>query len=298
MYRKILFFAILLISNINESFASGEPNDEINLDEKNDIQIELDLEANENEIRVANLEADLKRNLTNTFQPILPQENNYNKHYIEPNIIRNQFFRAIENNDEYRVKKILEHSIIEMRDIREGLRVARRMHHARIARFLNDLLIYMENSARTNNNNGHSHIQENTITPQQNNVERINIDFLQAVQNNRLDLVVKYLRRGANVNFTRQQDGGWTALMIASYNNYYEIAEILLKNGANKNIRHKSGATALGFAFEKNQYDVARFLLINGANPYEGSFGRTAINEAHKQQNPKMIRLLKQYIKR
>ena len=91
MYRKILFFAILLISNINESFASGEPNDEINLDEKNDIQIELDLEANENEIRVANLEADLKRNLTNTFQPILPQENNYNKHYIEPNIIRNQF---------------------------------------------------------------------------------------------------------------------------------------------------------------------------------------------------------------
>ena len=46
MYRKILFFAILLISNINESFASGEPNDEINLDEKNDIQIELDLEAN------------------------------------------------------------------------------------------------------------------------------------------------------------------------------------------------------------------------------------------------------------
>ena len=71
-----------------------------------------------------------------------------------------------------------------------------------------------------------------------------------------------------------------------------------MKNGANKNIRNKSGATALGFAFEKNQYDVARFLLINGANPYEGSFGRTAINEAHKQQNPKMIRLLKQYIKR
>ena len=298
MYKKILFFTFLLISNINKSFAANDPNNEITLDDKNDIQIELNLETNENEIRVADLGDHLEKNLNNAFQSILPQENNQNKHYIEPNNIRNKFFRAIEDNDEYKVRKILEQNRMEMRDIKEGLRIAKRMHHIRITKFLDNLLIQIENSVRPTNNNRPNPIPGNRPIPQQNNIEKINLDFLQAVQNNRQDLVKQYLRNGANVNFIKQQDGGWTALMIASYNNYSEIAGILLKYGANTNIKHQSGATALSFAFEKNQYDVAKLLLMNRANPYEGSFGRTAINEAHKQQNPRMMQLLKQYIRK
>ena len=125
---------------------------------------------------------------------------------------------------------------------------------------------------------------------------RLNKDSIEAVENNRPELVRQYLINGASVNFTI--DRGWTALMIAAYNDYYYVAKILLRNGADINMKNKSGSTALSLAFERNQYEVAKLLLNNGANPYEGSYGKTAINEAHKQNNHKMLSLLKRYLRK
>ena len=89
-----------------------------------------------------------------------------------------------------------------------------------------------------------------------------------------------------SVRINCQKDGGWTALMIASYNNRSFAIENLINQGANINLVHGSGATALSFAFEKNHYMAASTLLRRGANPRVGFEGRTAIDEARKIETP------------
>jgi hypothetical protein len=95
-----------------------------------------------------------------------------------------------------------------------------------------------------------------------------------------------------NIN-CQKQDGGWSALMIAAYNNYSQMVDLLLDYKANKSLIHDSGATALSFAFEKNAEQAAELLLKAKASPFEGYNGRTAIEEARKQNNSTMIGLLR-----
>jgi hypothetical protein len=220
----------------------------------------------------------------------------------------------VELNDISRVNKILDQKILSIRDMEEGIRIADRKGNRNMSRLIALYLptVPSQNFGKPTQDPNDPFLPGNNTRPvpgitvnpnnkpsHQNIMEKRNLDFMEAVQNNRPDLVRKYLRDGADINFIRQIGGsGWSALMIASYYNYSEVVRILLKNGANKSIKHKSGATALGLAFEKNQYESARLLLQSGANPYEGSFGRTAINEAYKQHNPRMLGLLRQYVRK
>ena len=73
------------------------------------------------------------------------------------------------------------------------------------------------------------------------------------------------LKRGADPNI-RKKDGA-TALMYASQNGHSEVVQILLKGGADPNIRKKGEVTALMYASQNGHSEVVQILLKGGADP-------------------------------
>jgi ankyrin len=65
--------------------------------------------------------------------------------------------------------------------------------------------------------------------------------------------------------------GGLTPLMDAARENSYEAAEALLKAGANPNLKSPEKMTALIIAITNLHWDVARLLIDNGADVNDGS---------------------------
>jgi ankyrin repeat protein len=71
----------------------------------------------------------------------------------------------------------------------------------------------------------------------------------------------------SNVDVNQQDDKGYTPLMLATYDDNFEVATLLLKQGAKTEVTDHSGRTALmGAAFKGNDREV-KLLLDNGANP-------------------------------
>jgi ankyrin repeat protein len=64
-----------------------------------------------------------------------------------------------------------------------------------------------------------------------------------------------------NKDINRIDKRGSTALIIASYNDNFEAAELLLKKGENPNIRDKMGNTALMGVCFKRLDKMAQLLL-------------------------------------
>ncbi|MNY85739.1 Ankyrin repeat protein [compost metagenome] len=70
---------------------------------------------------------------------------------------------------------------------------------------------------------------------------------------------------------------GWTALHIACNDGLIEVANELLKDGADINARSDDGKTALIRAVIHKQENVVSFLLSQGADPYiKDKEGKTA----------------------
>jgi len=72
----------------------------------------------------------------------------------------------------------------------------------------------------------------------------VNEDFIAAVKSGDVVTVKGLLSRGAAVN-AKADEGGRTALILASERGYTEIAIILLAKGADANARYNMGQTAL-----------------------------------------------------
>ncbi len=91
-----------------------------------------------------------------------------------------------------------------------------------------------------------------------------------ATSNRNYNLVEVLLSRGANPN-NPIETSHHGPLTIAVKHNDYEMAVILLDNGANVdgNYTYSSGRkyTPLHFAVERDYYDLAQLLLEKGANP-------------------------------
>jgi uncharacterized protein len=91
-----------------------------------------------------------------------------------------------------------------------------------------------------------------------------------AVQNNHLMIVKKLLIAGASVDTPDFE--GWTPLMTAAVEGFVEIVKILLKYGANPDIKQKSndssfnGETALIKAARNGHEEIVEILLEAGAN--------------------------------
>jgi ankyrin repeat protein len=73
------------------------------------------------------------------------------------------------------------------------------------------------------------------------------------------------LKAGANPNI--KDDDGVTALKRAALKGYTEIVSLLLKAGANPNIKDDDGVTALNKAALKGYTEIVSLLLKAGANP-------------------------------
>ena len=82
-----------------------------------------------------------------------------------------------------------------------------------------------------------------------------------SILNNYIDIVEILLENGANYELTTQ---GYTPLMIASSNENLEIMELLIKNGANVNAKTSDGRTTLILATVDNHYKSVKTLIENG----------------------------------
>ncbi|CAD5115593.1 DgyrCDS4554 [Dimorphilus gyrociliatus] len=93
-----------------------------------------------------------------------------------------------------------------------------------------------------------------------------------AVYANNLEVTSLLLRKGADINV--KDDTGFTVLHIACKEGYLEITELLLRNGALVNGPDanllKSAAyltTPLNLALQNNRVEIVKILLKNGADP-------------------------------
>ena len=83
------------------------------------------------------------------------------------------------------------------------------------------------------------------------------------------DVAQLLLKRGANVH--AQDNDGATSLLEAAYRNYVDISQILLEHGAEPNAKNNDCETSLHRCLANDeqgpaQYSLVRLLLGHGAN--------------------------------
>lgn len=80
---------------------------------------------------------------------------------------------------------------------------------------------------------------------------------------------------------------GQTALMLAAQKGRYDVCELLLKKGANPNLRDKYGKPALQHAAARGYTDICLLLFHAGADlTIKDNFGNTALHAAIRNGKP------------
>jgi len=95
-----------------------------------------------------------------------------------------------------------------------------------------------------------------------------------ASENGAAELVSELLKFGAELNGSKsEQEGGVasdlegnTPLMYACGGGFYDIAEMLLKRGADVDVRNKQGSTAFLLSCITGQKNIVKLLLAHGAD--------------------------------
>jgi ankyrin repeat protein len=93
--------------------------------------------------------------------------------------------------------------------------------------------------------------------------------FYSAAELGRTDVVRDMVEKGADVNVlcNKKCSSHWTPLMIAAAEGHPETVAVLIKAGANVNVRNKYGRTALMFASKYGFTSIVISLLNAGADP-------------------------------
>ncbi len=89
--------------------------------------------------------------------------------------------------------------------------------------------------------------------------------LLEAVDNNKIDIVKLFIKYGADVNVTGFREDS-TPLHLAAIRGYEDIVKILIDNGAKIDMRNRMEETPLMYAAQKGHYNVAELLIQNGAD--------------------------------
>lgn len=89
--------------------------------------------------------------------------------------------------------------------------------------------------------------------------------LIPACEKGHLDTVI-FLLENTDINVNHINNLGWTALLEVTIlgndsKTYQEIVKVLLKHGADKNIKDKSSKTALDYARERKLKNIERLLL-------------------------------------
>jgi ankyrin repeat protein len=105
------------------------------------------------------------------------------------------------------------------------------------------------------------------------------------------DRVELFIKAGMNVD--ARSNNGYTALMLASAYNNFEVVKLLIENRANANVKDNDGYTALMFASPKGYLEVATLLIESGADVNaRNDAGETALMIASLNSNIRMAQLL------
>ena len=96
-------------------------------------------------------------------------------------------------------------------------------------------------------------------------MEKLDMQLLDAVRYNEVFKAEYFIDKGANVNI-KTEDLGLTPLMIAVSEGYFEMAEMLIKLGADINKKNKFGDTALMYAVIYTEPKLIKLLINSGAD--------------------------------
>jgi hypothetical protein len=130
-----------------------------------------------------------------------------------------------------------------------------------------------------------------SLIPSQTNGQDIK-DFLTAVDKHDIEKVQKLIGEGIDVNAANAK--GATALMVAALNGQLDIVRLLLRNGANVNLKMKDiGVTALHWASQDGNADIVKELLSAGADIHSAlSNGQNALIMAANSGHADVVRIL------
>jgi ankyrin repeat protein len=92
------------------------------------------------------------------------------------------------------------------------------------------------------------------------------IGFEMAIRKGHRDVVELFLLQGGFSLKWKTNDGGHTALWIASSAGKLDMVKFFIDNGADVNAVAKNGSTALYIAAQRGHFDVCRHLILEGAD--------------------------------
>jgi ankyrin repeat protein len=84
------------------------------------------------------------------------------------------------------------------------------------------------------------------------------LNLIELTLTNKINEIKKFIADGGDVNF--RDEWGLTALITATFCNDPAIVNILLKAGANKDIKNNDGKTALDIAKEYDYQEIIELL--------------------------------------
>ena len=93
-----------------------------------------------------------------------------------------------------------------------------------------------------------------------------NMDIFEASKSGNLEVVKVLLKSGADVNV--KDNWGWTPLMWECSYGHLEVVKFLLKNGADVNVKSNYGSTPLVAACRYGHLEVAKVILGHMISPY------------------------------
>lgn len=121
----------------------------------------------------------------------------------------------------------------------------------------------------------------------------------QAVVNNDTTAIKDFVKKGADVNFVKQQ--GWVKvnLLITAVNKKnVDAVKVLLQNGANINWEDGFNTTALMYAASSGNLQIVKLLLDNGADiTHKDKQGNDAISAAKEGKHNDVVKLLEEKLK-
>ncbi len=124
----------------------------------------------------------------------------------------------------------------------------------------------------------------------------ISTDFMvfDAIRSGEIETVRRLIYENPDLGH-RRDERGFTPLVMATYSNQLEIAELLIEKGADVNEQDAMGNTPLMGVCFKGNLEIIEMLLAKGADVhFKNSKGDSALSYAKMSGNAEVISLIQQ----